>query len=195
MSVRPVSNETTRENLKFRCTGCGNCCKEPLLPLTDGDVVRIQKRTGDAAADIVRWVDRHGIEMDDEPEAFVHLRQGKRVMVLRQENGRCRYLGSDDRCRIYSSRPLGCRIYPFDPTFDAKGKLKRLKIVRATECPNTYDGDTDPEDLKDLDDRYQGAHHDFNDKVAEWNAAQAKRKRGGKAVQTARQFLEFLGLT
>jgi Fe-S-cluster containining protein len=188
-------DQKSRENLKFRCTGCGNCCKEPLLPLTDGDVRRIRTKTGDAAADVVRWVDRHGIDMDDEPEAFVVLRQGKRVMVLRQENGACRYLGDDNRCRIYASRPLGCRIYPFDPTFDARGKLKRLKIVRATECPNALDGDADPEALKNLDDRYQQAHHDYNDKIAEWNAAQAKRKRSGKAAQTAREFLEFLGLS
>ena len=67
--------------------------------------------------------------MDDEPEAFASLRQGKRVMVLRHENGGCRYLGDDNRCTIYTSRPLGCRVYPFDPEFTSKGKLRRLKIV------------------------------------------------------------------
>jgi biopolymer transport protein ExbB len=33
--------------LKFRCTGCGNCCKDPLLPLTDQDVARITQKTLD----------------------------------------------------------------------------------------------------------------------------------------------------
>ncbi|HVU01981.1 MAG TPA: YkgJ family cysteine cluster protein [Polyangiaceae bacterium] len=182
------------ENLKFRCTGCGNCCREPLLPLTDGDIRRIKERTGDAAADIVRWVDRHGIEMDDEPEAFVMLRQGKRVMVLGHQNGACRYLGKDARCTIYDARPLGCRLYPFDPDWDSNGKLRRLKIVRATECPNEMDGKTKVSDLKALDDRYQQAHRDLNAKIAEWNGVQRKRKRGGKAAQTAKEFLVFLGL-
>ena len=68
--------------LRFRCTGCGNCCKDPLLPLTDADVKRISAHTGDEPSEFVKWVDRHGIEMDDEPEGFVKLRQGKRVMVL-----------------------------------------------------------------------------------------------------------------
>src|SRR5687768_11190521 len=67
----------TKELLRFRCTGCGNCCKEPLLPLTAGDVRRISEHTGDKPKDFIRWVDRHAIEMDDEPEGFVVLRQGK----------------------------------------------------------------------------------------------------------------------
>lgn len=184
----------SHEYLKFRCTGCGNCCKDPLLPLTDADILRIQARTGDSAADIVRWVDRQGIDMDDEPEAFAMLRQGKRVMVLRHENGGCRYLGDDNRCTIYSSRPLGCRVYPFDPEFTAKGKLKRLTIIKATPCPFEMDGDTDPEELRKLDERYQNAHSEYNDKVAEWNREQTKRARAGRARQTAREFLTFLGL-
>ena len=109
--------------LKFRCTGCGNCCKEPLLPLTAADVKRISERTGDAPTDIVRFIDRNAIDMDDEPESFAMLRQGRRVMILRHQGGGCRYLGKDERCTIYGARPLGCRIFPFDPTFDKKGKL------------------------------------------------------------------------
>jgi Fe-S-cluster containining protein len=180
--------------LSFRCTGCGNCCKDPLLPLTDGDVRRIARRTGDRPADLVKWVDRRGIEMDDEPEAFATVRQGKRVMVLGHRNGACRYLGADNRCTIYTSRPLGCRIYPFDPQFTAKGTLRRLTIVKATECPHEMDGKTDPDDLRDLDDSYQGAHERYNEKVAEWNRAQTTRKRAGKAAQTTGEFLAFLGL-
>ena len=112
-----------RQLLKFRCTGCGNCCKEPLLPLTDGDVNRIVKGTGEKPADFIRWVDRNGIEMDDEPEGFVLLRQGKRVMVLRHTRGGCYFLGKDNRCTIYKSRPLGCRVFPFDGTFFKDGKF------------------------------------------------------------------------
>jgi Fe-S-cluster containining protein len=180
--------------LSFRCSGCGNCCKEPLLPLTDGDVRRISNHTGHRAEDFVQWVDRNAIDMDDEPEAFVALRQGKRVMILKHQRGQCVYLGADDRCTIYSARPLGCRIYPFDPSWKKDGSLRRLTIVRATECPHEMDGHNDVGEMHDLDDRYQRAHHDFNDKVAKWNAEQKKRKRAGKAAETARRFLAFLGV-
>jgi Fe-S-cluster containining protein len=180
--------------LKFRCTGCGNCCKEPLLPLTDGDVKRIQERTGHSAADIVRWVDRNGIEMDDEPEAFITLRQGKRVMVLGHRGGGCQYLGADNRCSIYESRPLGCRIYPFDPTFSKNGNLRRLAIVQATECPYELDATNEVHSMRDLHERYVKAHSELNLKIAEWNRSQARRKRSGKEAGTAREFLGFLGL-
>ncbi|WP_394828178.1 YkgJ family cysteine cluster protein [Pendulispora albinea] len=181
--------------LNFRCTGCGNCCKDPLLPLTDDDIRRIAKRTGDTPDVIAQVVDRHAIHMDDEPEAFAMLRQGKRVLVLRHEHGRCRYLGDDNRCTIYTSRPLGCRIYPLDPEFNSKKKLRRLTIVQATECPYEMDGAVDVDSLHELQQRYWAAHEAYNTKIAEWNQVQRRRKRAGRAAQTAREFFSFLGLT
>src|SRR5262249_2269809 len=138
--------------------------------------------------------DRGGIDMDDEPEAFVRLRQGKRVMVLRHAHGGCRYLGPDDRCSIYTSRPLGCRIYPFDPEFTKKGKVRRLTLVRATECPYELDGENRVPELRELHERYSDAHEAYNDKVAEWNREQKRRVRTGHAAQTANEFFDFLGL-
>jgi len=183
-----------RRLLKFRCTGCGNCCKEPLLPLTDGDVKRIAKGTGEKPKDFIRWVDRHGIEMDDEPEGFVSLRQGKRVMVLKHERGACRYLGSDNRCTIYTARPLGCRIFPFDPTFDKKGKLRRLKLIQAADCKYELDGENDPDAIRKLHTRYEEATHAYQDRVAEWNKLQKARRRAGRRSQSSKEFLAFLGL-
>jgi Fe-S-cluster containining protein len=182
-------------NLKFRCTGCGNCCKDPLLPLTDADLSRIVAHTGDAPDEIVRWVDRHGIDMDDEPEAFVMLRQGKRVMVLAQNRRGCRYLDADNRCTIYGHRPDGCRVFPFDPTFGRDGTLRRLRIVKVTECPYELDGDNDPERIRHQQERYDDAHARYFEKVKSWNALQTSRKRQGLGALTAARFLEFLGFT
>lgn len=186
---------TRPDLLKFRCTGCGNCCKDPLLPLTDGDIRRIEAFTGDAPSDFVRWVDRHGIDMDDEPEGFASLRQGKRVMVLRHGRHGCRYLGSDNRCTIYSARPLGCRIFPFDPSFSREGKLRRLTLIDATECRYELDGKNDLAALKRLHERHEGANDAYHAKVADWNGQQRRRKRRSQKAGTARQFLEFLGFS
>lgn len=180
---------------KFRCTGCGNCCKDPLLPLTDRDVVRIRERTGASPESFVRWVDRNGIDMDDEPEAFVRLRQGKRVMIMRQGSGGCHFLGSDDRCTIYNHRPLGCRIFPFDPSYGKQGQLVRLKLIPATECLYELDGDNDPAAVQKLHGRHDGATTRYHSRVAVWNLEQSRRVRAGRAVQTARDFLTFLGVS
>jgi len=179
---------------KFRCTGCGNCCKDPLLPLTDQDVLRIRQRTGSDPRTFVRWVDRNGIDMDDEPEAFVKLRPGKRVMVMRQGRGGCHFLGADDRCTIYGSRPLGCRIFPFDPSYTKQGKLRRLKLIQATDCQYELDGANDPDAVQDLHARHEGATQRYQERIAAWNKEQARRVRQGRAVQTATDFLSFLGV-
>jgi Fe-S-cluster containining protein len=180
--------------LAFRCTGCGNCCKDPLLPLTDADVKRISQRTGESAEEFVRWVDKNGIEMDDEPEGFVSLRQGKRVMVLRHGRRGCRYLGEDNRCTIYTSRPLGCRIFPFDPVFKKDGKLRHLTLIQATDCKYELDGKNDVNEMRKLNDRYEAATEAYQDKIADWNKKQRSRKLSGRAPESARRFLEYLGL-
>jgi Fe-S-cluster containining protein len=185
---------TGEKFLKFRCTQCGNCCKDPLLPLTDSDIKRITRHTGEPSRDLVRWVDRNGIDMDDEPEAFVMLRQGKRVMVLRHEGGGCRYLGSDDRCTIYGHRPLGCRIFPFNPSFADSGKLRRLTLIDATDCQYELDGQNDLDKIRDLHAKHQAATRVYQEKVASWNAVQAERKKRGRKPQTAADFFDFLGV-
>ena len=185
---------TGEKYLRFRCTGCGNCCKEPLLPLTDSDIRRIVRHTGEATHELVRWVDRNGIDMDDEPEAFVTLRQGKRVMVLRHSGGGCRYLGADDRCTIYAHRPLGCRIFPFDPTFTDDGKLRRLKLIPATDCKYELDGENGVAPMQALPAKHSSTTAAYQAKVADWNLRQAERKRSGKQAQTAAEFFDFLGV-
>lgn len=180
--------------LKFRCTQCGNCCKDPLLPLTDSDIERITKHTGEETKDLVRWVDRNGIDMDDEPEAFVILKQGKRVMVLKHEGGGCRYLGSDDRCTIYGQRPLGCRIFPFDPSYNEKRQLRRLKLIQATDCKYELDGENDAEKIRVLHGKHEAATRSYQTKVAKWNELQLTRKRRGIQAQTAADFFAYLGI-
>ena len=179
--------------LSFRCTGCGNCCREPLLPLTDSDLRRIVKHTGDKPESVVRWVDKDAIDLDDEPESFVHLRQGRRVMVLAHTRYGCRYLGADDRCTIYTARPLGCRVFPFDPTFGKDGKLRRLKLIPAAECEYELDGDNDPERIRKLQTSLDRSTEAYHRRIAKWNRLQAQRRRDGQPAETSARFLAYLG--
>ncbi len=179
--------------LKFRCSQCGRCCRDPLLPLTDHDVRRFLETTGDRTEDLIRWASHRDIELN-EPEWFVSIRQGKRVMVLRHQRGGCWYLGRDRRCTAYQHRPLGCRVFPFDPTFDTRGELRRLELIRATDCPRALDGSNDLASLRALHRMYEGATEAYLARVAEWNRHQRRRRRAGKAAQTGREFLVYLGL-
>jgi len=185
---------STAKLLKFRCTGCGNCCKEPLLPLTDEDLARLVSHTGTDPMALVKFITKDEIDMDHEPEGFALLRQGKRVMVLRHVAGRCIYLGPDDRCSVYTERPLGCRVFPLDPTFSRSGKLVRLELIQATECPYELDGHNSLRTLASLNRSYDQAMLRYRGKIADWNRLQRRRKRQGWSAQTAREFLTFLGV-
>lgn len=192
--VMGLSDMSIAELLKFRCTGCGNCCKDPLLPLTDEDLARLVSHTGSDPMSLVKFITREEIDMDHEPEGFALLRQGKRVMVLKHVQGRCIYLGPDERCSVYAERPLGCRVFPLDPTFSRSGKLVRLQLIQATECPYELDGHNPIRALASLNQLYDGAMLRYRAKIADWNRLQRRRKRQGQAAQTARDFLAFLGV-
>lgn len=150
-------------------------------------------RTGQDARRIVAWADRDGLALDDD-DYFVRLRAGKRVMVLRHEAGACRFLDESDRCGIYAARPLGCRIFPFDPRFDRRGKLRRLELIPATDCRYALDGENDAAALRRLSDRHDDATERYLERVAAWNRAQAARAQSGLQTQSAVRFFEFLGV-
>ena len=165
-----------------------------MLPLTDADVARIIARTHERASDIVRFVSRHQIDMDDDPDAFVRLRQGKRVMVLGHSRGGCRYLDPDNRCKIYGFRPLGCRVFPFDSSFSKTGALRRLRLIQATDCRYELDGKNYIANIRELKQRHDAATGDYYTRIADWNRRQVARRRAGHAAETALRFLQFLGL-
>ncbi len=179
--------------LRLRCTGCGNCCREPLLPITDADLRRIVRHTAEYARQCVSFVAPDGIEMDDEPEAFALLRQGRRVMVLRHVRGRCRYLGLDDRCTIYSHRPQGCVVFPFDPEPSPRGGIKRLRLIEATTCPFELDGNSDAATILARQERHDREVLAYRSRVADWNQEQRRRCRSGRLPRTGSEFLGFLG--
>jgi Fe-S-cluster containining protein len=180
--------------LKFRCTGCGNCCRDPLLPLTHADLARIVENSRLRAAEVVKWVSSREIDLAPGSENFVSLRVGPRVMVLRHTRRGCRFLGADNRCSIYSFRPLGCRIFPFDPDFDRSGKLVRLRMIDATDCPYESDGSNDRRKLLRLNTDTERELAEYHAKVAEWNRAQTRRRRRGQSPSPAAEFLQYLGL-
>lgn len=62
-------------------------------------------------------------------ESFVTEEDGSRVMKT-TDSGQCVFLGEDNRCRVYQSRPLDCRLFPFG--FQIEGD--QLEVVLA-ECP------------------------------------------------------------
>ena len=76
--------------LPCRLIGCTRCCVETQMELTRDDIERLER-------------------LGYRREEFAVCENG--VCRLRNVEGRCYFL-SEDGCRVYEHRPLGCRVYP-----------------------------------------------------------------------------------
>lgn len=151
------------------------------------------QHTGRAASELVRWVSSERIDLDDEPEAFVRLRVGRRVMTLRHQRTGCIFLDEQMRCSVYEARPLGCRVFPFDAVFDRSKRLRRLELIQATECPYELTGSHSVVRIRQQQLEFLDEVDAYQAKVAAFNTLQQKRHRSGRTLMTAPDFLRFLG--
>jgi Fe-S-cluster containining protein len=179
--------------LSFRCTGCGNCCTDTIVPITGDDLRRLCEGTGLPADRVVSFY--AGDEFDDGGSGlvYVELDVGARTMGLRRRAARahgeatdvCRFF-RDGRCSVYEHRPVTCRLWPFSLTLDGRGRPTRLALNDAVECPYALDGQVDEAALVAdwrLDDEQDAR---WRRTARAWNL----RHSGG----TAAEFLAFAGL-
>jgi len=90
--------------LRFECTGCGACCTggyDHFVEADRGEREAIRQYLGLSQA----WFRRRYLTRVDDSTTGIRL----------NPDGRCPFLGRDNRCRIYSVRPRQCRTYPWWP--------------------------------------------------------------------------------
>src|SRR5258705_1029516 len=119
--------------LKFRCTDCGNCCTDTIVPVTPQDLHRLQKGIGLPAGEIAEFYKSSEFEDEGEDLHFVRLDIGPRVLGLKKrfdekdEREACKFF-LDNRCSVYEQRPVTCRVWPFTLSLDSTGKrLTRME--------------------------------------------------------------------
>ena len=184
-------------HLRFRCTGCGNCCRDLRVPLTHADLRRLVDATGRPASEIVAWLPTREVDLTGEPGSLVLLDHpaGHALMALAQHDGACVFLGSDERCGAYSARPGNCRLYPFSASFGRRGGIRRLRLLAGTHCDYARDGDNDPHALRSADQLRWAEHGSYLAQIQRWNRAQRHRALAGRRLQGAAEFLSFLGFS
>ena len=182
-------------HLRFRCTACGNCCRDLRVPLTSADLRRLVDATGWLASTFVDWLPSAAVDLTGEPGSLVVLDRAEHrvLMTLAHREGACRALGSDELCTVYAARPASCRLYPFAASFGRRGGLRRLRLLSGTQCDSKRDGDNDPHALREADARRWAEHRSFLAQIQLWNRAQRRRAMLGHRLQGAREFLAFLG--
>jgi Fe-S-cluster containining protein len=190
-----------REHLAFRCTGCGNCCKTLRVAATRHDVGRLVRATAEPCASLVDWLGPDAVDMAGEPESFVELPVGRRLMVLAQraDGTACRWLDSADRCSVYAARPQDCRMYPFHLERLSEsvhpGTLRvRLSLLSLTDCDYERDGHAEVRRLLREDGERSRELAEYQQVVARWNRLQRHRRRLRRPLGSAAEFFAFCGL-
>jgi len=90
--------------LRFECTGCGACCTggaDHYVETSATERAAIRAFLGLSPA----WFRRRYLVRVDADTTGIRL----------ERNGRCPFLGADNRCRVYPVRPRQCRTYPWWP--------------------------------------------------------------------------------
>lgn len=101
LSKKPYYQKT---ELRFRCTGCGNCCYgDPQTYYIDASTKELDNIRQHLRLSL-KWFLKRYTQV---------LPWGGRGIRL-NANGACSFL-VNSRCRIYHHRPAQCRTYPFWP--------------------------------------------------------------------------------
>ena len=185
--MAPPAITNWRQLLKFRCTGCGNCCKGTIVMLTDSDVRRIVEGTGMAPREFVRFFGEHELIMNKRHPFWVRLANRQGAMALRWGRQRCIFLDREDRCSIYEHRPLACREHPFTIRLSNRGAVESLALSKASECLYELDGNITRPELAAVSLWNEEESAEYQRHVKAWNRDRQSRR-------TRAAFIEFLGL-
>jgi uncharacterized protein len=140
----------------FLCIRCSRhmktCCQTAEVFATLGDVRRIEDYTGQSGFTEFRAPEKDVYaDQDDDPvwRDNVFRADGTRRVLKKKANGDCTFLGSSGCVLPLETRPLICRIYPFDYT--AEGILSELAPGCPTELLRPWQGLIEALDMKRSD--------------------------------------------
>jgi Fe-S-cluster containining protein len=117
------------DSVGFQCKNCGGCCR-----VQPPDVDKKEQKQ----------IEAKGFKdfLDKSYETGI-------MWIRRKKDGSCFFLGTDNRCKIYSARPAICRLEPFTiADFDfEKGPIElELSFPASCGCMGVFEGKTLPKE-------------------------------------------------
>lgn len=114
-----------QDGLKFKCTGCGDCCTGA------PGYVWLNKQ------DIAQMAELLEMEVNTFEVSFVQS-VGVRKSLVELDNYDCVFFDNETRkCRVYSARPRQCRTWPF---WDSNLKSPEAWSAACDACPGSGEG-------------------------------------------------------
>lgn len=118
LKLLPVLHEEAFSEID--CLQCANCCKNYSPRFKTPDIKRISKHLKMRESDFIEKY----LQVDKEGDFVVKSKP-------------CPFLGKDNLCSIYETRPSDCRRFPYTDE-DVILKRQSLTLKNSTFCPITY---------------------------------------------------------
>lgn len=187
MNLRKSDYEKNRlKILSVQCSLCGTCCREPVPVVTHKDISRLIRATGLSPG---RFTSLYASVDFDDDNYWIRMSYGRRLLGLRKTGGKCIFLSEDNRCTVYDSRPMSCRIYPYQVYLDEQNELEDIQLQESVRtqvnCRFRRDGHNSLGKIRRLSRQDNTESESYQRKVLRWNR---HFKDGRKA-----EFLSFLG--
>ena len=114
--------------LKWSCHGCGNCCRQYEIVVSDAERQRIVDQ---------KWTAADGVPAGMKAFEGVGRMGARKYRLAHRADGSCVFLDKNNRCRIHArfgeaAKPLACRVFPF--AFHVVGD--QLAVSLRFSCPS-----------------------------------------------------------
>ncbi len=109
--------------IPFICEKCGKCCRELSI--------------GWNIPDIKRAADHLGLEQSDFIEKYMGGNEEGGSLKFEKTVSPCPFVKKEGKCKIYSARPIACRLYP----------IKTRHLSGGVECPGLKEMKREIEEL------------------------------------------------
>jgi len=159
---------------------------------TPEDVRRIVEQTGEKPSKFLEFLTPEELEgVDDDDPTWLECRGEKYMMALCRRSWRkpdrklrrgrelhCHFLSEKTGyCKIYESRPILCRLYPFKLEETKKGEYKGFSLHDDVECPKHKDGVVKTKPLYKLYLADEEAQAEYDELVEAFNEDDSRKKK------------------
>jgi Fe-S-cluster containining protein len=140
---------------KFECKMFGDCCRNLISQnggedLPENEALRVMVKPEERGLNISDWeytriratADKLGLYVDIKPKYVLLSAEGDLIVVdWAMSHEDCPFLAKDNKCNIYSERPVACKAYPlFFEAGEGITPSNRLSINTNCRCLDAWKG-------------------------------------------------------